>query len=731
MGNCPSQFCAKSVPGTHRNLPYVDWDADDHFQQLEINGVPVHHFLRTVCSLPLQQAQAVAERIDDELNASDITLASPCAAGVRSSTVPVIKGLCNERTARIEVCCWNVGSLADSRSCRGAGIEDAARREAKKVLSKALGVGRGDGADVIVVGLQEVISLTVDNAMAGAPRSSLDYALHCGWPETVVQWVELLKESINGTGEDAGSGAGRRDGPGTQLYVIYGQPIYLFGMLLCVFCLPELVGTAIHQFSIFEMPADIVGSGVKGVVACRFALYDQSFCFLNCHLHADTAHTEEGMRRDFEERLNQLHLCCNRIEFRLNDQFLYPLWAHRSVFLMGDTNMRLSKPARFETPADFHRHVLEVLRSGKYSQLWKYDQLTKLLKHPIGSLAKGSKRTDQHTLTWREPTAPGEGPPFAPTFKLNVPGPGYSQKRAPAWTDRILYRSPVVTPIQYDAVVQEDILDMRANAADHNPVYGLFEVTCIQVDKVALHAHVQELLFEHSGKEPCPRDAFQQLRREQRRHFKWRFVHTGRPHIEMMAQRLFNSMQSELNDRQLAKAADWIIEAQQECWRIVCENLERELLRSLRDGHDRSESGGEATLLHRRLQSMAVGFENSFPANTSKSTFGPTSETEGFVNRTQIDLGHNVVDSLCKAEGFVNGLRTNSSTNMLESPFTDKRAVLPVANRRRRPSETTDRLRMGAGNPSFVPCSNPQTAKRDRGHFSLKSWILWFCNCSK
>jgi len=105
------------------------------------------------------------------------------------------------------------------------------------------------------------------------------------------------------------------------------------------------------------------------------------------------------------------------------------------------------------------------------------------------------------------------------------------------------------------------------------------------------------------------RDACQQLLREQSRHFRWRFVNTGRPHIELLAQRMFADLQGELQGEDLTVAADWLVEAQQDCWRIVCEYLEEDLVRSLRDCHD-SETG-QFVMLQERLGLMARDLEHT------------------------------------------------------------------------------------------------------------------------
>ena len=55
--------------------------------------------------------------------------------------------------------------------------------------------------------------------------------------------------------------------------MLYGQPVYLFGLLLCVFC-PAYLLKHIRDFGMAEKPMDPrIKSGAKGAVACRFVLW--------------------------------------------------------------------------------------------------------------------------------------------------------------------------------------------------------------------------------------------------------------------------------------------------------------------------------------------------------------------------------------------------------------------------------------------------------------------------
>lgn len=78
-------------------------------------------------------------------------------------------------------------------------------------------------------------------------------------------------------------------------------------------------------------------------------------------------------------------------------------------------------------------------------------------------------------------------------------------------------------------------------------------------------------------------------------------MNTGRPHIEMLSQRIFDELQQELQGPELMAATDRLIEAQQECWRLICDHLEDEIRAALLSG------GGAATpSLNRRLHQLST-----------------------------------------------------------------------------------------------------------------------------
>ncbi|CAL1159463.1 unnamed protein product [Cladocopium goreaui] len=251
-------------------------------------------------------------------------------------------------------------------------------------------------------------------------------------------------------------------------------------------------GKTVQGKALYVKAKAIFGKCAKGAVACRFVLWDRSFCFLNCHLAATTSNSARISARDLRQRLRQLEQCWTEIKFKSHvNQMVYPVSAHRAIFLLGDTNMRLVHKS--DINEDFGSYATKTIsaKENGYRQLWSLDQLCQelgpepqpsLREHKIRGL--GLNVTDEQFLSqWQEPFVSGrQGPPFPPTFKLAVPGPGYSKKRVPAWTDRVLYSSDHAEPLKYGSLQQSQVLSPPHNVSDHDPVYAFFDVECMGID---------------------------------------------------------------------------------------------------------------------------------------------------------------------------------------------------------------------------------------------------------
>jgi len=415
--------------GSRLSLRYDSDDDADH-ELIEVEGLPLDHFIGLPCEVSSEQQEDL---------------------------------IWSQKSAGIEVVTWNVGSL----SSHADGLTDESiRQDVLKIFTGVFEAGTMDKpVDVLVVGLQEVIPLTICNAVLQVVSLTTDD--RTSWPSIVHQWVELLTEILDAHPHPLAN------------YVLHGQPVYMFGLLLCVFCRSDLDKTQMKHFRKYRLAVDCCNTGTKGIVACRLSLYDRSFCFINCHLQAMKGHTEKDNIKALQDRLNQIERCWREIHFFVSDN-AYELRAHRAVFLLGDTNMRLDLPEDFKCRKEFGKHVQREIAANRWLELRQYDQLTVDVLQ--GGLEESFKMWLSKERLWKEPLENDAPFPFPPTYRLEVPGPGYSSKRVPAWTDRILYRSHHVRPMRYMSMRQQELLSPSRNLADHDPVYARFEVVCDQIN---------------------------------------------------------------------------------------------------------------------------------------------------------------------------------------------------------------------------------------------------------
>jgi len=433
-----------SLSKTHTKLSLqYDLDLDADHNAIEVEGLPLYHFMGA--------PEAMVAMASNEQQASLIS---------------------SQKSAGIEVVTWNVGSL--SGDARGL-TDKSIRQDVLKLFTSVFEAGTMETpVDVLVVGLQEVIPLTVFNAVLQVVSPTTDD--RTSWPSVVNQWVELMTEILDAHPHPLAK------------YVLHGEPVYMFGLLLCVFRRLDLEETQMKHFRKYRLAVDCCNTGTKGMVACRFSLYDRSFCFINCHLQALKGHSEKDNIKALKHRLNQIERCWAEIQFFVSDNPC-ELRAHRAVFLLGDTNMRLDLPEDFESRKEFGEHCQREIAANRWTELRQFDQLTSDVLQ--GGLEESSKLWLSKERLWKEPLQNDAPFPFPPTYRLEVPGPGYSSKRAPAWTDRILYRSHHVRPMRYMSMRQQELLSPSRNLADHDPVYARFEVTCDQIDSARFAEFIQ------------------------------------------------------------------------------------------------------------------------------------------------------------------------------------------------------------------------------------------------
>ncbi|KAK7053763.1 IPPc domain-containing protein [Favolaschia claudopus] len=193
--------------------------------------------------------------------------------------------------------------------------------------------------------------------------------------------------------------------------------------------------------------------GNKGGIITRLVIEDSSICFINCHLAAGQ-HSTRARNADIAAMLEERSL----LPESENEPLAYVgggdgqmALDHEIVFLNGDMNYRIDQ--RRET-------IINAVQANGIESLLPHDQLMKELKYNRGFRLRGFL----------------EGPiTFAPTYKYDRNSTQYdsSEKaRAPAWCDRVLWRTRMPNRVQQLHYRRYEVL-----ASDHRPISAAFKFT--------------------------------------------------------------------------------------------------------------------------------------------------------------------------------------------------------------------------------------------------------------
>ncbi|XP_044740871.1 synaptojanin-1 [Chrysoperla carnea] len=252
--------------------------------------------------------------------------------------------------------------------------------------------------------------------------------------ENARQWGEEIEKVLSNIGK----------------YVLISSQ-QLVGVCLFLYAKEQLI-PHIKDLAIDCVKTGLGGAtGNKGAVAIRFVLHGTSMCFVCAHFAAGQSQVNER-NADFAEITRKVAFPMNRT-----------LNSHDIIFFCGDFNYRI----------DIERNQLkEMIKNEQFEEILKEDQLKK--QYALGHVFRNYI----------------EGPiNFAPTYKYDLFSDDYdtSEKaRAPAWTDRVLWRRRVDPDSDgsSSSVVGECVYYGRTELkqSDHRPVFAVIDIDINVID---------------------------------------------------------------------------------------------------------------------------------------------------------------------------------------------------------------------------------------------------------
>jgi len=281
----------------------------------------------------------------------------------------------------------------------------------------------GSGATLIVIAIQEIVEL-------GAKSVVLSQAGDLQRQAALEARVEKVLSNTGNT---------------YNKLVSFG----MVGLAMLVYIRAELV-PFVTDVDCDRVKTGLQGSGGnKGAVLTRFCIGHFSMCFVNVHLASGqnataerNAHLADILSDAFQGTSGRGSSRPPKQGFQRQSKYKIPM--HHFSVILGDFNARLNVPEKDRRP------------DGEWQDWLKLDQL---LLGLIASL-KG----------FREGTIG-----FPPTFKY-IPGTDtLTDKRIPAWCDRVVFKA------DYDAHAElfEYTSHELKHTSDHRPVSALFAVAAV------------------------------------------------------------------------------------------------------------------------------------------------------------------------------------------------------------------------------------------------------------
>lgn len=355
-------------------------------------------------------------------------------------------------------------------------------------LSTWLSLRGAPYADIYVISLQEMVDLNMINVVLVTSTSD----------DMSIFWIQKILDTLNNmTGGD------------NYKFIAERHFVGLMGM---VFAKKSLAAHITDVRSTVVYTGGFGTTGNKGGIAIRMDVRDSGLCFVASHFHANRGNIEQR-NQDFQtiyesasfppqsERLSgkrqskagttlstsggQHHTIShpalpsgirpNSLNFaHAKAHLTLDIACHEQIFWLGDLNYRIGGDLDDAS-------VLELVERNEWPSLLELDQLSQ-------------QREMSNVFTGFE-----EGKiVFPPSYKFQPGTELYEHRpdkklRAPAWCDRILWKSNLSVKHSTKLMAYQSIGALKIS--DHRPVHAWFETTIRQIVPDRMRHLYQELLF--------------------------------------------------------------------------------------------------------------------------------------------------------------------------------------------------------------------------------------------
>lgn len=338
------------------------------------------------------------------------------------------------RPLRLFVGSWNVNGKWP-REDIAAWLTDGAKEN-----------GGANMPDVYVVGLQEMVDLTATNV-----------ALQTQCGKRTKDWCGLVETVLNNAAS-------------SDTYECISSR-YLVGVMIAVF-VKQRYRRSVGEVQDATAAVGVMGMmGNKGAAAVRFRIFDSTFCFVCAHLAAH--------RNAVAQRNADFAAIMAKTEFRDEEGRGDAAAAAIKAGVVGVAEAGLGSTGILDHDVvvwfgDFNYRIVESVAVGKCFELacGGDAELEILRRADQLNMERAAGRSFHGFL---------EGPlTFRPTYKFQAGTNTYEQRaekklRAPAWCDRILWRTSPSLSAGHFAQLYYGSVDSICSS-DHKPVHALFEV---------------------------------------------------------------------------------------------------------------------------------------------------------------------------------------------------------------------------------------------------------------